>query len=59
MLLLSRYPFKTLKTVPQTSDNRSAGLLLQAGFVRQEMAGVYHFLPLGLKVIRNIENIIR
>jgi prolyl-tRNA synthetase len=59
MLQLSCYPFKTLKTVPNGSDNRSTGLLLQAGFIRQEMAGVYHFLPLGLRVIRNIENIIR
>lgn len=46
MLQLSRYPFHTLKTVPQTSDNRSTGLLLQAGFVRQEMAGAYIYLHL-------------
>lgn len=59
MLQLSRYPFHTLKTVPQASDNRSTGLLLQAGFIRQEMAGVYHFLPFGLKIINKIENIVR
>ena len=59
MLQLSRYPFHTLKTVPQTSDNRSTGLLLQAGFVRQEMAGAYTYLPLGLMVLRKIENIVR
>jgi len=46
MLLLSCYPFRTLKTVPQTSDNRSTGLLLQSGYIRQEMAGVYIYLHL-------------
>ncbi len=46
MLLLSRYPFRTLKTVPQTSDNRSTGLLLQSGYIRQEMAGAYIYLHL-------------
>ncbi|NDK19507.1 prolyl-tRNA synthetase [Candidatus Gracilibacteria bacterium] len=59
MLQLSRYPFHTLKTVPQTSDNRSTGLLLQAGFVRQEMAGAYIYLHLGLRVLENIKRIVR
>ena len=59
MFFLSTSPFKTQKTMPTSADNRSAGLLLQAGFVRQEMAGVYHFLPMGLRVIRNIEKIVR
>lgn len=59
MLFLSRYPFHTLKTVPQTSDNRSTGLLLQAGFVRQEMAGAYIYLHLGLRVLENIKKIVR
>lgn len=59
MLLLSRYPFKTLKTVPNGSDNRSTGLLLQAGFIRQEMAGAYIFTHLGLRVLKSIEQIVR
>lgn len=59
MLQLSRYPFHTLKTVPNGSDNRSTGLLLQAGFIRQEMAGAYVFTHLGLRVLKHIEQIIR
>lgn len=59
MIRLSNFPVKTLKTQPKVSDNRSTSLLLQAGFIRQEMAGVYNFLPLGLRVLRKIENIIR
>lgn len=59
MLLLSRYPFKTLKSTPAASDNRSSGLLLQAGYVRAEMAGAYMFLPMGLRVLNKIEQIVR
>lgn len=59
MLQLSRFPFKTLKSTPKISDNISTSLLLQAGFIRQEMAWVYSFLPFWLKIIKKIENIIR
>ena len=33
--------------------------LIRAGFIHKEMAGVYSYLPLGLRVMQNIENIIR
>lgn len=59
MLQLSKFPIKTWKTAPKVSDNRSTSLLLQGGYIRQEMAGVYNYLPLGLKVLRKIENIVR
>lgn len=59
MLRLSQFPIKTLKSTPKVSDNKSTGLLLQAWFIRQEMAWVYNYLPLWLKVLRKIENIIR
>ncbi|MBW7954610.1 prolyl-tRNA synthetase [Candidatus Gracilibacteria bacterium] len=59
MLFLSKFPFKTLKSAPKISDNKSTSYLLQAGFVRQEMAGVYNYLPFGLKVLENIKNIVR
>ena len=59
MLQLSRFPFKTLKTVPNGSDNRGTGLLLQAAFIRQEMAGAYNYLHFGHKTIQKIEAIIR
>lgn len=41
------------------SPPRNAELLIRAGFVFKEMAGVYSFLPLGLRVLNNIERIIR
>ena len=59
MIKLSNFPIKTLKTRPQISDNISTGILLQAGFIRQTMAWVFNYTTLGLKVLRNIENIVR
>lgn len=59
MLTLSNFPFKTLKSTPKVSDNYSTGLLLQGGYMRQAMAGAYEFLPMGYRVLKNIENIIR
>jgi prolyl-tRNA synthetase len=38
MLKLSKFPFKTLKSKPNISDNKSTSILLQAGFIRQTMA---------------------
>lgn len=55
----SKSSFQTLKTVPNGSANKSTGFLLQAGYIRQENAGVYNFLPLGLRVMRKIEHIVR
>ncbi len=59
MLQLSRYPFSTLKQIPNGSDNRWTGLLLQSGYIRQELAGVYTYLHFGKKVLDNIINIVR
>ncbi len=59
MLQLSKFPIKTLKSAPKVSDNRSTSLLLQGGYIRQAMAGAYEFLPIGYRVLRNIEQIIR
>lgn len=56
---LSQTFVKTLKNAPKDESARSAQLLIRAGFVRKELAGVYDFLPLGLKVLENIKNIIR
>lgn len=50
---------KTLKTPPSSADTANHRLLVQAGFVRQVMAGVYTYLPLGLKVLQKISQIIR
>lgn len=59
MLQLSKFPIKTLKSEPKISDNLSTSYLLQAGFIRQEMAWIYNYLPLWLRVLKNIQQIIR
>ncbi len=50
---------KTSKNAPHDADSVNAKLLSQGGFVHQEMAGVYSWLPLGLRVLRKVETIIR
>ncbi len=50
---------KTRKEPPADEEAKNAKLLIQAGFIHKEMAGVYDFLPLGLRVRNNIEEIIR
>ena len=50
---------KTLKEAPREEEAVNARLLAQAGFVDKTMAGVYSFLPLGLRVLKNVERIVR
>ena len=50
---------KTLKNAPADEVAKNAQLLIRAGFVYKEMAGVYAYLPLGKKVLENIVQIIR
>jgi prolyl-tRNA synthetase len=50
---------KTRKDAPADEAAKNAQLLIRAGFVAKDMAGVYTFLPLGLKVLNNISTIIR
>ncbi len=50
---------KTTKNPPKEADTVNHKLLTQAGFVDQLMAGVYTYLPLGLRVLRKIEQIVR
>ncbi|HUQ29969.1 MAG TPA: aminoacyl--tRNA ligase-related protein [Candidatus Paceibacterota bacterium] len=50
---------KTRKHAPSDEVSKNAQLLIRAGYVHKEMAGVYSFLPLGLRVLNNIINIIR
>ncbi len=50
---------KTSKTVPANESAKNAQLLIQAGFIHKEMAGVYAFLPLGKRVLDNIAQIVR
>ncbi|NTW13587.1 MAG: prolyl-tRNA synthetase [Candidatus Moranbacteria bacterium] len=50
---------KTRREAPKDEESRNAQLLIRAGFVHKEMAGVYSYLPLGLRVLENIIGIIR
>lgn len=50
---------KTRKEVPADADSINASYLVRAGFVHKHMAGSYALLPLGLRVVKKIENIIR
>ncbi len=50
---------KTIKADPKDEVSINAKLLIRAGFVRKEMAGVYNYLPLGLAVLNKISNIVR
>jgi prolyl-tRNA synthetase len=50
---------KTSKSAPADADSVNARLLTQAGFINKQMAGVYNYLPLGLRVLTKIQNIIR
>ena len=50
---------KTLKEAPKDEVSKNAQLLIRAGFVDKTMSGVYNFLPLGLRVLNKINNIIR
>lgn len=49
----------TLRQVPSEAEIPSHQLLLRGGFIRQLSAGVFSFLPLGLRVLRKVETIIR
>jgi len=50
---------KTSKNISTQTESKNAQLLTRAGFIYQEMAGVYAYLPLGLRVIQKITNIVR
>lgn len=50
---------KTRKEAPADEQSKNAQLLIRAGFVHKEMAGVYAYLPLGLAVVEKIKSIVR
>jgi prolyl-tRNA synthetase len=55
----SRYLLATLKETPSDAEVISHQLMLRAGLVRRVASGIYTWLPLGLRVLRKVENIIR
>src|SRR5690242_6988435 len=56
---LSRSLVPTLKETPAEAQIASHRLMLRAGLVRQEAAGIYAWLPLGFRVLKKIEQIVR
>ncbi|MBU1203093.1 hypothetical protein KKH39_03595 [Patescibacteria group bacterium] len=50
---------KTRRDISQDEKSINAELLIRGGFIEKHMAGVYNYLPLGLRVFRKVENIIR
>jgi prolyl-tRNA synthetase len=56
---LSRFFLPTLREVPSEAQIVSHQLMLRAGMIRQSSAGIYSWLPLGLRVLRKIEQIVR
>ncbi len=56
---LSQYPINTAKETPAEAEVLSHQLMLRAGLIRREAAGLYSWLPMGLKTLRKAEAIIR
>jgi len=56
---LSRFWLTTQKETPADAEVISHQLMLRAGMIRQNALGVYSWLPLGLRVLRKVEQIIR
>jgi prolyl-tRNA synthetase len=56
---LSQYPINTMKETPAEAEVVSHQLMLRAGLIRRESTGLYSWLPIGLRVLRKVERIIR
>ena len=56
---LSQYPIATLKEVPSDAEVVSHQLMLRTGMIRRLSAGLYTWLPLGLRTLRKVEQIVR
>jgi prolyl-tRNA synthetase len=55
----SQYFISTLKEAPSDAEIVSQKLMLRSGFIRKVAAGIYSYLPIGLRVIRKVEDIVR
>ena len=56
---LSNYFLPILKETPSEAKIKSHQLMLRSGMIRQSASGIYSWLPLGFKVLKNIENVVR
>lgn len=55
----SQFFISTLKEAPADADITSQKLMVRAGFIRKAAAGIYSWMPMGLRVVRKVENIVR
>ena len=58
-MYLSKFQLTTLKETPSDAEIRSHQLMLRAGLIRKLASGLYTWLPLGLRIMRKVENIVR
>ena len=56
---MSNMLVSTLREVPAEAEIDSHKLMLRAGMIRKMAAGIYNYMPIGLKVLKNIEEIVR
>src|SRR5579863_2624704 len=56
---LSQYPIATLRDVPAEAEVVSHQLMLRAGLIRRLAAGLYSWLPIGLRTLKKVERIVR
>ena len=56
---LSRFPLSTLKETPADAEIVSHQLMMRAGMLRKQAAGIYSWLPLGLRILRKVEAVVR
>ena len=55
----SQFPLQTLKEIPADAEIVSHQLMLRAGLIRKLAAGLYTWLPLGVRVLKKVEKIVR
>jgi prolyl-tRNA synthetase len=55
----SQFPLNTVKETPADAEIVSHQLMLRAGLIRKLAAGIYNWLPLGVRVLRNVERVVR
>ena len=56
---LSQYYIPTLKEAPKDADIASAKFMFRAGLIRKTASGIYEWLPLGMRILKKIEQIIQ
>ena len=55
----TQFTLTTLKEMPSDAEIISHQLLIKGGFIRKLASGIYSWMPLGLRVLRKVENIVR